>query len=152
MKTKTFTQIILCCLLVQSSFAQEGKIWVTIKNPSIFKLVESEVQSNEPAVQTIIHDFNILTVEKAVPSSRKASLQSLYELTCNCTDTELLSELKKLDTFFDKPEIGPKYELLYTPNDYSLVTSNDYALNLINAQTAWDITKGDSTIFIGISD
>lgn len=152
MKTKTFTQIILCCLVVQSSFAQVGKIWVTIKNPSIFKLVQSEVQSNQPVIQTIIHDFNILTVEKAVPSSRKASLQSLYELTCNCTDTELLSELKKLDAFFDKPEIGPKYELLYTPNDYALVTTNDYALNLINAQTAWDITKGDSTIFIGISD
>lgn len=152
MKTKTFTQIILCCLVVQSSFAQVGKIWVTIKNPSIFKLVQSEVQSNQPVIQTIIHDFNIQTIEKAVPSSRKLSLQSLYEITCDCNDQQLLAELKKMKSIFENPEIGPKYELLYTPNDYALVTTNDYALNLINAQTAWDITKGDSTIFIGISD
>ena len=143
---------ILICLLFHSSFAQEGKIWVTIKNPSIFKLVQSEVKSNQPAIQTFIHDFNILTVEKAVPSSRKSALQSLYEITCDCNDQLLLAELKKMETFFEKPEIGPKYELLYTPNDYTLVTTNDYALNLINAQAAWDITKGDTSILIGISD
>jgi hypothetical protein len=152
MKTKTFTQIILCCLLAQSSFTQEGKIWVTISNPSIVRSIENGTQSNQPMLQSIIHDFNIQTIEKAVPSSRKLSLQSLYEITCDCNDQLLLAELKKIKSVFENPEIGPKYELLYTPNDYSLVTSNDYALNLINAQAAWDITKGDTSIYIGISD
>jgi hypothetical protein len=152
MKTKTFTQLILCCLFVQSSFTQEGKIWVTISNPAIVRSIENGTQSNQPMLQSIIHDFNIQTIEKAVPSSRKLSLQSLYEITCDCNDQQLLAELKKMKSIFENPEIGPKYELLYTPNDYSLVTSNDYALNLINAQAAWDITKGDTSIYIGISD
>jgi hypothetical protein len=152
MKTKTFTQIILYCLLAQSSFTQEGKIWVTISNPAIVRSIESGTQSNQPMLQSIIHDFNIQTIEKAVPSSRKLSLQSLYEITCDCNDQQLLAELKKMKSIFENPEIGPKYELLYTPNDYSLVTPNDYALNLINAQAAWDISKGDTSIYIGISD
>ena len=125
---------------------------MTISNTAIVRSIESGTQSNQPMLQSIIHDFNIQTIEKAVPSSRKLSLQSLYEITCDCNDQELLAELKKMKSIFENPEIGPKYELLYTPNDYSLVTPNDYALNLINAQAAWDITKGDTSIYIGISD
>ena len=40
---------------------------------------------------------------------------------------------------------------LYTPNDYNL-SGTDYALDLINAQGAWDITHGSDSIVIGISD
>lgn len=152
MKTKTFTPTILFSLLLNCSVAQEGKIWVKINNNSTFALSEKGVSANEPAVQKLINEFKITHIEKAVPASRKIYLQDLYEITCNCNDQLLLAELKKMKAIFENPVIGPKYEMLYTPNDYSLVTTNDYALNLINAQAAWDITKGDSSIYIGISD
>ena len=113
---------------------------------------EKGVSANEPAVQKLINEFKITHIEKAVPASRKIYLQDLYEITCDCNDQLLLTELKKMKAVFENPVIGPKYELLYAPNDYSLVTTNDYALNLINAQAAWDITKGDTSIYIGISD
>src|SRR5690606_30918152 len=41
---------------------------------------------------------------------------------------------------------------LYEPNDYSTIFEDDYALNLINAQAAWDVTHGDSSIIIAVSD
>ncbi|MCK4677085.1 MAG: S8/S53 family peptidase, partial [Bacteroidales bacterium] len=45
---------------------------------------------------------------------------------------------------------------LYTPNDYKIIDSlnniPNYALDLINAEGAWDYTHGDSSIFIGLSD
>jgi hypothetical protein len=152
MKTNTFTPTILFSLLLNCSVAQEGKIWVKINNNATFALSEKGVSANEPAVQKLINEFKITHIEKAVPASRKIYLQDLYEITCDCNDQLLLTELKKMKSIFENPEIGPKYELLYTPNDYSLVTPNDYALNLINAQAAWDITKGDTSIYIGISD
>ena len=152
MKTNTFTQTILFSLLINCSVAQEGKIWVKINNNATFALSEKGVSANEPAVQKLINEFKIKHIEKAVPASRKIYLQDLYEITCDCNDQLLLTELKKMKAVFENPVIGPKYELLYAPNDYSLVTTNDYALNLINAQAAWDITKGDTSIYIGVSD
>lgn len=151
MKT-TLILTVIFLLSVKPSYAQEGKIWTKLINPTLFKIDETVVTANQHDLQALIHNFQINSIEKAVPSSRKASLQSLYEISCNCNDVELLAQLKKMGNFFENPEIGPKYELLYTPNDYTLVTPNDYALNLINAQAAWDITKGDSSILIGISD
>lgn len=152
MKTITFIQTILFSVIVFFTTAQEGKIWVTIKQPSIFSNNESGIKTNEPTLEALIYDFQISTIEKAVPASRKTSLQALYEITCKCDDQLLLKQLKQMNHLFEKPEIGPKYELLYTPNDYALVTVSDYALDLINAQAAWEITKGDTSIYIGISD
>lgn len=43
------------------------------------------------------------------------------------------------------------HKLLYTPND-TLATTNQYYLDLINAFEAWDISKGDTNIVIGITD
>lgn len=42
------------------------------------------------------------------------------------------------------------FPLLYTPNDPQL--SGQYALNIIQAAQAWDVTKGDSNVVIGIID
>lgn len=43
-----------------------------------------------------------------------------------------------------------KAELLFTPNDSNI--SNQYSLELIKAFEAWDITKGDESIVVGVSD
>lgn len=42
------------------------------------------------------------------------------------------------------------FQLFYTPND-PLLTSQDW-LNIVQARQAWDITKGDTSIAIGIID
>ena len=64
----------------------------------------------------------------------------------------MLIAVSKLTTIFIQPEIGPHYETLFTPDDFSLAFANDYALNLINATQAWDVTHGNSSIIIAISD
>ena len=43
-----------------------------------------------------------------------------------------------------------KAELLFTPNDSNI--STQYSLDLIKAFEAWDITQGDESIVVGISD
>lgn len=42
------------------------------------------------------------------------------------------------------------FPLLYTPNDPQI--SGQYALSIIQAAQAWDVTKGDSSVVIGIID
>jgi len=56
------------------------------------------------------------------------------------------------NTLFINPEIAATPQVLFTPNDFSTAIANDYALNLIGAQAAWDITRGDSSIVIAITD
>ena len=147
--------VVLCFALQTFHLsAQNGVIWTQMPNIGSleFDSHENRLYSSNTDLQNLINEYSILSIEYAVPASKKASLKNLVEITCNCDETELLVAVSKLPTLFVEPEIGPHYETLFVPNDYSIVFENDYALNLINAQQAWDITHGDSSIIIAISD
>jgi hypothetical protein len=101
---------------------------------------------------TLITELNITHVEKAIPSSRKASLLKVYEVSCDCEAVDLYSGLIHNVSAVSKVEYAPVYETLDLPNDYTLEVSNPYALNLIDAEGAWEITTGDSNVVIAISD
>ncbi len=57
-----------------------------------------------------------------------------------------LSKLKEIE--FAEPYY--LYEIVYTPNDPSL--SSQYAITKIKADLAWDVSKGDTNVVIGIVD
>lgn len=136
------------------SFAQEGVLWTRI--PSVQNL---EIQKNNNTVQTrssvvneLVARYNVTNIFQALPVSKNPILQEVYQIECNCNEHELLQEIARLSTIFVNPELGPHYETLYTPNDYSIAFPYDYSLELINATQAWDITTGDSSILISITD
>lgn len=149
--------LLVSSLVVMSSFnsfAQNGIIWTNTQNVNDLDIhyENDKIFSGNEKIQTLIEDYSINKIEKAVPSSRRKSLQNLVEITCNCDETDLLIAVSKLNEIFEQPEIGPHYETLFTPDDYSTAFPDDYALNLINAEKAWDITHGDSSIIIAVSD
>ncbi len=133
---------------------QVGIIWTTVKNFNDLGVFYSsnQIGSKVPEINAIIEQFDIDFIEQALPASRNSDLQKVYEIRCNCDETELLVSVSKLSAFFQDPEIGPHYTPLYTPNDVNIMFSTDYALDLIRAFEAWDITQGDSSVKIGISD
>ncbi len=146
-----FVLIITISSICNSQVDTNG-IWVTINQPKdIPTMVEGKLRSTNNDIQQLINDFNIIEVEQAVPASRRESLLKVYEFQCICDQDKFL-EAAALTRGLINPERAPEYELLMTPNDYSIAFSNDYALNLINAQTAWDYTVGDTNIILGISD
>ena len=58
-----------------------------------------------------------------------------------------------LSNFYSNVEISPSYEPLYTPNDFSILSpwyGCNWQLTLIEAENAWDITKGSPSIPIAI--
>ncbi len=142
-------------ILAFTSYSQEkSQIWATISTEGIIPSVNSDgnLVSSNPSFNTLISTLSITKVVKALPASKQEKLQNVYEITCNCNEQDLVEAFSKVPTIAQGIVIAPKYETLYTPNDYSIEFANDYALDLINAHSAWDITHGNSSVVIGISD
>ena len=133
---------------------QSATIWVKVKQESKVQFTSNNgmIRFNDAAVQMSLGSLNITGVAKAVPASRNAELQKVYEITCNCDVNDLMVATTRVPSVFEGVEEGPRYETLNTPNDYALAFQNDYALNMINASDAWDLTTGDSSVVIAITD
>lgn len=137
---KNLILTIVTILTTTINVLSQDNIWVKIPN----------YESKRNEVLNSISDLNITGIKKAFPSSRNSELQQVYQINCNCDVNELLVRTSKNSNFV-KPEIGPEYKVLDTPNDYAIY-GYDYALNSIKAEQAWDITHGDTSIIIAITD
>lgn len=137
---KNLIVTILTILTTTINVLSQDNIWVKIPN----------YESKRNEVLNSISDLNITGIKKAFPSSRNSELQQVYQINCNCDINELLVRASKNSNFV-KPEIGPEYRVLDTPNDYTIY-GYDYALNSIKAEQAWDITHGDTSVVIAITD
>ena len=151
---KLFTLLILLTITVGNSLAQEGVIWTRIPSASELGIEKNngKLISASATVNELINKHSITAIFPALPASKNKVLQEVYQIECGCNEHELLQDISRLHTLFVGPELGPHYETLFTPNDFSTVFPYDYSLELIKAKEAWDITKGDSSILISITD
>ncbi|MFO0495352.1 MAG: S8 family serine peptidase [Flavobacteriia bacterium] len=153
MKKFLFTFLITCSYSLV--YSQQGKVWVTVGDSEFhqyYSINGGTLVSTDELFNQLIQKFSISVFRQALPSSRNKDLLKVYELTCECNENELIQEITKSKLPFSKPVIGPKYELLNVPNDYNASFATDYALDLIKAKQAWEITHGDPTIVISITD
>ena len=134
----------LISLVTVISFGQKSSVWATVENMDQLK--------RNPQFTSILTNQNMsLTYNKVFSSSKQKSLQMVYEFTCNCDVTDLYITLSRVSGL-KGVEYGPTYETLETPNDYSLVSTTNWALDLIGAQNAWVYTTGDPTLNVAVSD
>lgn len=132
-------------------------IWVTFNNVDDVPIsVRGSLRSANPEVQKLINEFDIGSVEQAVPSSRQEALRKVYDVECLCDADALSARIRESSSALSRPEIAPKYRLLNDPDDYDTtgygVFTQDYALDLINAKGAWNYTTGNQRVVLGISD
>ncbi len=133
--------------------AQTGKVWVTINQAqNIPTLVNGVLSSANASFNQAIQSLNITSVQKAMPAARSAKLQNVFEVTCNCNEVDLYTALVNNVNAVSAVEYAPAYLTLDTPNDYTTSFTTDYALDLINAQGAWNLTHGNPNFIIAISD
>lgn len=125
------------------SFSQTNVLWFKAENSTIFK---------SPKWSKISNDLSLKNLKRALPSSTNAELSKIYELQCNCTLEEFKKATKSIGKDVYSIERGPSYQPLYVPNDLNNPAISDYALYLINAPQAWDLTHGDTNVIIAISD
>ncbi len=148
------TLSVFTMLFSMVSFAQQNsKVWLTIENERDVPFINASgiLTSDDVDFNNALSLLNVISVQKALPSSRNEMLQKVYEVSCNCDIVDLYTVLSNEVHSVSKVEYAPQYESLATPNDYDLLP-NHYALDLIGAQDAWNYTIGDSNIVIGISD
>ena len=153
MKTTTLLFALLFGLNLSNALGQTSKVWATITdNHAVpFTTQNGTLSSANPAFNVAIESASIQKVTQALPASKQEKLQNVYEITCACSMDELTTALATL-SFIEGVEAAPVYTPLYTPNDYNFNLANNYAMNKINAQGAWDVTHGNSSFIIGISD
>lgn len=137
-----------------TGLSQTGKVWTTISSISSLELNNQNgtLTSKNSELNSLFTQLNVNSITKAFPAAKSEALVNVYEISCTCDENDLLQGIARKSTLFLNPTLAPTYESLEVPNDYSTVFSNDYALNLINAQGAWDITRGDTSVVIAISD
>ena len=133
---------------------KETKVWVTFLNSKEIPQANGKGKfiSSNADMNNLISKHNITNVDFPLSNSKNADLKKVVELTCKCDQQIFIKTLKSSGNLVKKIELAPEYQALDTPNDYNVVFPTDYALDLINANAAWDITKGDSSIKIGITD
>ena len=127
---------------VSSVDAQKGNVWASVDN--LTKLENSRVFSDLSKKMNIKY-------KQALSNSRNPRLLKVYEFTCDCDDADLFIALQKVDEL-KGIEYGPQYESLVLPNDYNAVFNPLWSLNLIKAEGAWDLTHGDSSVNVAVSD
>ena len=140
---KTVLGVATALVMNTVAFGQTGKVWVKVTDAQ---------QLNTTSVTTLFRTMNVTGVEKAFPASRSKELNSVYTVSCNCDANDLMQAMTHEGKVFVRPELAPEFQTLGMPNDYSLAFANDYALNLIGAPEAWDITTGDTSVQIAITD
>jgi hypothetical protein len=150
-KSLAFLFVLLVSLTV---VGQENKIWTRVSNFDALEINTEATNfvSSNVKVNRLLEQFNVTSFSKAVPSSKSLLLQDLYEIECACNAHDLLKAISLSPELFIQPEIGPNYQVLEDPNDISMAFAYDYAIHLIKAPQAWELTQGDPTIVIGVSD
>lgn len=151
----TFLLFTFCCLSFFAVIAQdEAKVWATILNSSDVPFLNNrgDLISNDASFNSMISELGITKVFKAVPSSKTPSLSNVYEIASSSVNpSELLAALTNKVAALSGIVYAPIYNTLETPNDHQGIAV-DYAINLINAESAWDYSIGSSSVVIAISD
>lgn len=137
-----------------TTFAQNNpeSVWVKLDNQNLVQMGANGVRSSNAELQTIINSFDVHTIQPVLSNSRNSENLKINEVKCDCDVQDLYKALAETQSISLRPELGPDYQLLYTPDDYTLNYSEDWALNQVRAEEAWAISKGDTNIVIAITD
>lgn len=150
--------IIIFILFVSEGFAQNSEdFYIEFEtDPKIVQTLENQSGVNtfmtaSSELSQFLNFQNVLSVEKAYPTASSERLQKIYKLKLR--DSSAISVFKKRPEIVNaSPEGKPDLSNSY-PNDYLDENGNpDQGLQLIRAPQAWQITKGDSTVVVGIVD
>ena len=160
--------MIIIVLTGYSANSQTGLLVFKIEDNNQIIEIEKKLTNNKLTVKSAdagitqtFRKYNLYKFKQLCPSSKRAELLKYYILETD-KSAELMQELKDKypDKFVGIQEYAEPIPL-YNPNDYRfcMQTGCDTLrkvglsyLNLINAPEAWNITKGDPNVIVGIHD
>lgn len=157
MKTQNALRIVFTGLLGLSSltaFSQSSSVWARIYN-DVDIPQESQtggIEANNTSFAQALTQVGVVHVRQTLSNSKNEALQNVYAFDCQCDEAALTQTLRSFPGIIAEIERAPEYHTLYVPNDYQAAFGNNYALDLIKAQQAWDLSYSNASFVIGISD
>lgn len=137
--------------------AQDANIIIGLRSQNVLEDIQHYGDYVVPTfadadINAVFANYTIYSMEQTYPASRFPHMHRYYTLKSN--NLNLISDLQNLNNpNIPYSEIAPQGVLTYTPNDYGTnCNGNARDLDLIRAEQAWDITKGDPNIVIGVTD
>jgi subtilisin family serine protease len=161
---KKLYYIILFNLCVASGFSQEqeyGYLYAYINDTTTVTRVKEQLRSNNENLNNALENFKVFSFKYPFPKIKDEYLSRTVAIECNCDIKELAEFLKKnFSKYFSDIEYGQGGEAYpdYAPSDAMWYQINPdgtpvlWHLNKIEADKAWDITKGSSNITVAIID
>lgn len=153
--------MLLLSTLIFGQHASDKKIVAKVKN--VYRNYCFNQKITIPQFNYIESSLGIIQVNKLFPTiSKPASVTNkqgdtlvdislIYEFTITSSlPIEMVCRQLFTTNWFEYVEPKNTHQLLHTPNDPNIV--NQYYLNNIKAYGGWDISKGDSSVVVGISD
>ncbi len=140
---------------------KESYIYANLRDTNSVKRNEKGLVSLNKSVTDIFNQFNVTSFRYAFPKVNNAYLKQTAVIECECDAEKLIMSLesKVPDFFYDIYQSKAEDEPMYVPSDdmWNNYYSDDsrswlWHLPKIQADKAWDITKGSSDINIAIFD
>ena len=119
--------------------------------------------SNDETLNQIFKEFEVESYRQSFPGAKNEELRNFYEIHFAENN-----ESRNVDAFESSLKNSRAFDAIYRSDYYELATCsnpiaindewivknwiNNDALNLLNAQCAWTITKGDPNIIVAVID
>ena len=157
MKTLLLTLILLSSTIFSQNVNKYNKkiIVFKLKSENRYVLSEKNIYSSKLKVLSKYNILRLFPDKKALSNKQLRSgfvdLSLIYNFDASEEKniSKLILELKKTK-LFEYVELKPVDTLLYTPNDPSV--PSQYYLTNMHIYEAWDISRGDTNVIIGITD
>jgi serine protease len=162
MKTKMLlaAACVAAALTVSAQTYQPGKVWVIVNDSTIIP-EDGKGESRNPAFSAVLANFGVDHVTRPMSFAKTPALRRLVELNTTSSEDELFTALTALnasDHLFLSVEKCPVPQVMSNPADYMwYLTTVDpttwlWHLKKMQADLAWDITKGCPNVKVAITD
>jgi subtilisin family serine protease len=152
---RPFYKIMAIAMLFAVLKAQaQHSIYISVRDHIISAVtVQGKPIFSVTAINTLVDQYTVTDFEKAFPTSRLRYMRSVYKM--NVSDLALPQALvNNYPEYFSQWEMQPQLIPAFTPNDYASIPGfrNTGYLDYINAEDAWDVSRGSPNIVIGVHD
>lgn len=161
-KTLFFGVIILLSLKFNAQTIDDGKGWIRVDNP-IYQASNSDSQqfTNNQDFNNLLESYNVTEYKIALPFAKNPELLKYHQISCNCDLQELVNSFSSAMndglSNFSKDYI-PDTATVYNPTDWMWWAQSNNQINwlwyldMIEADKAWDVTRGDTSVKVAILD
>lgn len=145
--TFTIATLVAFGQTVDTNFV-DGRLYVKVEQSSSMDL--ANYNNSDPVLNQMMLDYQVSGMFQAFKTSSPV-MNKIYRLefaNIQLVDN-FITGLQAL-SYIEYAEKAPLFHLQFTPNDYS--ASEQYALELIEAENAWDIEQGSANVVVAIID